>query len=56
MLAKVILEEENWDLFIALYLFAYRISKIEEIGTTPAFLVMGLHPKLPMEAEKKESL
>src|ERR1043165_2614014 len=56
MLAKIILGEEDWDLFIAPCLFAYRTSKIEGIGITPTFLAMGLHPRLPMEAKKKESL
>ena len=41
MLAKVTLGEEDWDLFIAPCLFAYRTLKIEGIGTTPAFLAMG---------------
>jgi len=50
MLAKVTLGKEDWDLFITPCLFAYRILKIEGIGTTPAFLIMGLHPRLPMEA------
>ena len=56
MLVKVTLDEEDWDLFIAFCLFAYRTSKIEGIGTTLAFLIMGLHPRLPMEARKEESL
>ena len=56
MIAKVILGEEDWDLFIASCLFAYRTSKIEGIGITPAFLAMGLYPKLPIESTKDESL
>ena len=56
MFAKVTLGEEDWNLFITPYLFAYRTSKIERIGTTPAFLAMRLHPRLPMEARKEESI
>ena len=56
MFAKITLGEEDWDLFIALYLFTYRTSKIEGIGIISAFLVMGLHPKLLMKAKKEESL
>src|ERR1044072_6378539 len=54
MLAKITLEEKDWDRYISPCLFAYRTSKIEGIGTTPAFLAMGLHPRLPMEATKEE--
>ena len=31
-------------------------SKVEGIRTTPAFLAMGLHPRLPIEAMKEETL
>jgi len=54
MLVKVTLGEEDWDLFITPCLFAYRTSKIKGIGTTPTFLAMGLHPRLPMEVQKEE--
>ena len=56
MIAKITLGEEDWDRYISPCLFAYRTSKVEGIGTTSVFLAMGLHPRLPMEATKEETI
>ncbi len=41
--------QRDWDLYIQLCTFAFRVSRHESTGETPAYLVMGRDLPLPMD-------
>jgi len=50
-LAKFIAEnQKNWDQWIFMFLLAYRSSKYESIGVTPAELYLGRDLRLPLDS------
>src|SRR5437763_12362451 len=46
----------NWDLFIALTLFAYRTTKHSTTKIEPFFLVYGRSARLPMDSDQSLDL
>jgi len=48
-LAKISEKSNNWDLFIAPTLFAYRTNKHSTTGIEPFFLVYERSARLPIE-------
>src|SRR5256714_5222362 len=51
-LARQSLKNNDWDLYIALTLFAYRTTKHSTTKMKPFFLVYGRSAKLPMDSEQ----
>src|SRR5206468_10529764 len=51
-LAKLSLTNNDWDLYIAPTLFAYRTTKHSTTKIEPFFLVYGRSARLPMDSEQ----
>src|SRR5256714_1495883 len=55
-LAKLSLKNNDWDLYIALTLFAYRTTKHFTTKIEPFFLVYGRSARLPIDLLEKDNL
>ena len=55
-LAKLSLTNNDWDLYIAPTLFAYRTTKHTTTRMEPFFLVYGRSARLPMDPSEKDNL
>src|SRR3954454_16324139 len=55
-LAKLSLTNNDWDLYIALTLFAYRTTKHSTTKIEPFFLVYGRSARLPIDSLEKDNL
>ena len=55
-LAKLSLKNNNWDLYIALTLFAYRTTKHSTTRIKPFFLVYERSARLPIDSLEKDNL
>ena len=55
-LAKLSLKNNDWDLYIAPTLFAYRTTKHSTTKIEPFFLVYGRSARLPMDQPEMENL
>jgi len=55
-LAKISEKSNDWDLFIAPTLFAYRTTKHSTTGIEPFFLVYGRSARLPIEETEDENI
>ena len=56
LLAKLSLTNNDWDLYIAPTLFAYRTTKHTTTRMEPFFLVYGRSARLPMDPSEKDNL
>jgi len=55
-LAKLSLKNNDWDLYIALTLFAYRTTKHSTTKIEPFFLVYRRSARLPIDLLEKDNL
>ena len=55
-LAKLSLKNNDWNLYIAPTLFAYRITKHSTTKIEPFFLVYGRSARLPIDLLEKDNL
>ena len=55
-LARLSLRNNDWDLYIAPTLFAYRTTKHNTTQIEPFFLVYGRNARLPIDQHEKENL
>ena len=55
-LAKLSLKNNNWDLYIALTLFAYQTTKHSTTKIEPFFLVYRRTARLPVDLLEKDNL
>src|SRR3989440_4872994 len=55
-LAKLSLKNNDWDLYIAPTLFAYRITKHSTTKIEPFFIVFGRNARLPIDPLETENL
>src|SRR5687767_12462155 len=54
-LARLSLKNNDWDLYIAPSLFAYRTTKHSTTKIEPFFLVYGRSARLPMDSEQSSN-